>query len=315
MVAPRNSPLNTAKPKIIIIFGPTASGKSGLALNLAKALNGMIINADSRQIYSGAPILTACPSPEDYKAVPHALYEFLPLSERFSAAEYAERAKQVIDKTIHDGFLPIVVGGTGFYIRALLGGLSEIPASDVGLEAEVTRLTQNDRFKELQMVDGTTAARLHEHDTQRVIRALVVWRQTGKPLSAWQKGGQGTELPWEVLKIGLMPPREVLHAQIAKRRQEIMPALGVSDEVQRLLEEGYTGEEPGLKGLANGLYLQHVKEGRPDWDVLTQKAIEADRQYAKRQCTWVKNTYKPDVLLESPNMDVAMHAIGAFLQR
>jgi tRNA dimethylallyltransferase len=319
MSVPSTALVRKSKPKILMIFGPTASGKSGLALKLAKQLNGIIINADSRQIYAETPILTACPSPQDYIAVPHALYEFLPLKARFSAAEYADKAGQVIEKALVDGFLPIVVGGTGFYLRALLGGLSEIPASDERLEAEVMVMPQTARYAELGRVDPVTAVRLHENDTQRVVRALVVWRQTGKALSAWQtgdqKGEQGAELPWEVLKIGLMPPREVLHANIAKRRREIMPALGLIDELKALVNMGYTGEEAGLNGLANGLLLDYARTGTPPWDEVTQKAIEADRQYAKRQCTWLKNSYFADLLLESPDPTEALHAARVFLQR
>lgn len=315
MSASAVTPRITPKPKILMIFGPTASGKSGLALELAKHLNGLIINADSRQIYAETPILTACPTLEDYKAVPHALYEFLPLEERFSAADYACKATQEIEKALKSGFLPIVVGGTGFYIRALLGGLSEIPASDEGVEAEVMAMSQTERYNELGRVDPITAARLHENDTQRVVRALVVWRQTGKALSAWQTGGQTAKLPWEVLKIGLMPLREVLHVNIAKRRREIMPALGLMDELKVLVSKGYTGEEAGLKGLANGLLLEYARSGALDWDEVTQKAIEADRQYAKRQCTWLKNSYYADMLLESPALDALLPEVMAFLQR
>ncbi len=303
------------KPKILMIFGPTASGKSGLALELAKHLNGCIINADSRQIYKNTSILTACPTAQDYAAVPHALYGFLPLTERFSAAEYATLARQTIDKTLRDGFLPMVVGGTGFYMRALLGGLSEIPPSDTQLEAEVGAMTLAERFEALKRVDPATAARLHTNDTQRVVRALVVWRQTGQPLSAWQKGRKHVELPWDVLKIGLMPPRAVVHANIAKRRREVMPALGLIDELKALLQKRYSGKEPGLKGLANALLLAHVRDGEPDWETVTQKAIEADRQYAKRQYTWLKNSYSPDLVLEHPDSNATLLEVMAFLQR
>ena len=315
MPVPSTALVRKAKPKILMIFGPTASGKSGLALKLAKHLNGLIVNADSRQIYAETPILTACPSQADYKEVPHALYEFLPLKARFSAAEYADKATQVIEKALMDGFLPIVVGGTGFYIRALLGGLSKIPASDTKVEAEVLAMPQAARYAELGRVDPEAVTRLHENDTQRVVRALVVWRQTGKALSTWQIGGQTAELPWEVLKIGLMPPREVLHANIAKRRREIMPALGLVDELKILLSKGYTGEEAGLKGLANAVLLDYARTGTPAWDDVIQKAIEADRQYAKRQCTWLKNSYEADLLLESPALDAALPEVMAFLQR
>lgn len=297
-----------------MIFGPTASGKSGLAIVLAKQLNGIIINADSRQIYAETPILTACPTAEDYAAVPHDLYEVLPITERFSAAEYALKASQGIEKTVQAGKTPIVVGGTGFYIKALLGGLSEIPATDPEIEAELTLMTPEQRFNALKEADAPTAARLHANDTQRVLRALVVCKQTGKPLSEWQRGGGKSA--FEAFKIGLNPPREVVHANIALRRREIMPNQGLLGEVKRLVDKGYAGEEPGLKGLANALLLQHVREGCPSWEEVTQKAIEADRQYAKRQYTWLKNSYGADMMLDEPNLtDTQMRAVLAFLQR
>jgi tRNA dimethylallyltransferase len=298
-----------SQPKVLILFGPTASGKSALALKLAQALNGSIINADSRQIYQDIPILTACPSAIDYATAPHHLYEFLPVTERFSAAAYATLARQTIDKVITEGKVPIVVGGTGFYIKALLGGLSPIPASDPKIEAAVAAMAPTARFAALQAADPLSAAILHPNDTQRTVRALTLFRQTGQPLSVWKCGGHHTELPWEVVKIALCPPRPVVHEALRRRWEEVMPSLGLRDEANLLVKNGYSGTEPGLGGLAIPLWLAHARNELSLAEV-TQKAIEADRQYAKRQYTWAKNSFGADVMLSEPNLP----QILAFLQ-
>lgn len=299
------------KPRVIVLFGPTASGKSALAIKLAQALNGEIINADSRQTYKGLPILTACPTAADYATIPHHLYEFLSPTERFSAADYMKKAIETIEEVLKKGKTTIVVGGTGFYLKALMGGLSPIPASDKALEAEIAALTPTERHKQLAQADPQTAAKLHPNDTQRTIRALTVWKQTGNPLSEWQKGGAEAESPYAFFKIGLNPPRPVLHENLRRRWEEVMPAQGVVTESKTLAAQGFTGTEAGLGGLAIPLWISHARTGQPSLAEVTQKALEADRQYAKRQYTWLKNSYKPDLMLESPDIQLVLEALKA----
>ncbi len=300
-------------PTVPILFGPTASGKSALALRLAQKLsNPLIINADSRQCYSGFPILNACPSAADYAAVPHALYEFLAPTTRFSAADYVKITLETIEKNLLKGITPIIVGGTGFYLRALQGGLSPIPASDAALEAAVMAMPPAQRYTELQRVDPLLAAKLPPADTQRVVRALTVYRQTGQPLSSWQRGGTAPTLPWRWLKIGLNPPRATVHAALRQRWEVENPARGVVAEAHALAAAGYTGAEPGLKGLAIPLWLAHAR-GEIDLPTVTQKALEADRQYAKRQYTWLRNSFGADLTIENPQRPEAITVIARSL--
>ncbi len=302
-----------ALPYVPVLFGPTASGKSALALTLAGFLSKpLIINADSRQIYKGFPILNAAPTSADYAAVPHALYEWKDPRERYSAADYARDAIETIGKSFQNGQTPIVVGGTGFYLRALMGGLSPIPASTPALEAEVAALPADVRYQELQQVDSVSAALLHPADTQRVVRALTVFRQTGTPLSDWKRKQDLPDLPWRWLKVGLNPPRAAVHEALWQRWEQTNLARGVVAEAQALAAAGYTGTEPGLGGLAIPLWLAHARTGVPTLAEVTQKSLEADRQYAKRQYTWLKNSFGADIMLTAPTAD---EAVGAVLAR
>jgi tRNA dimethylallyltransferase len=232
--------------------------------------------------------------------VPHHLYEFLDPAQRFSAAAYAVQARAVVANILVRGRLPIVVGGTGFYFKALMGGLSPIPATQPALEAQLAALPTAERYAALQVADPATAARLHPNDTQRTTRALAVFRQTGVPLSQWQQGGQAAP-PWPVLKVGLNPPRAQLHENLRRRWEDMLPAAGVVEEARALAARGYTGEEPGLKGLAIPLWLQHARTGTPPLAQVIQKALEADRQYAKRQYTWLNNSFAAQVMLTAPS--------------
>ncbi len=303
-----------ALPVIPVLFGPTASGKSALALRLAEKLpKPLIINADSRQIYQGFPILNACPSAADYAAAPHALYEFLAPTQRFSAAAYAQKARETIEIALKNGQSPIVVGGTGFYLRALLEGLSQIPASDPLVETEVLALDAAQRYEILIKNDPISAARLHPNDTQRVVRALVVLRQTGKPLSSWQNTEKSPTQGWRWLKVGLNPPRAFVHEALRQRWEVENPKRGLLAEIQALAAKGYTGAEAGLGGLAIPLWLAHVRTGNPAWAQVTQKALEADRQYAKRQYTWLNNSFKSDIKLDAPADPAALAEVLANL--
>jgi tRNA dimethylallyltransferase len=302
--------MSTYPAPIPVIFGPTASGKTALALALAQALaphhKAEIINADSRQVYRGLPILTACPTAAEYAQTPHHLFEFLAPTERFSAAQWATMANAKIAEIQARSAIPIIVGGTGFYLRALMGGLSQIPASNPIIEAAVAALPAATRHAELAAADPQTAAKLHPNDTQRTTRALTVFRQTGQPLSRWQQGG--TAQSHTFLKIALNPPRATLHANIAHRWQHTLPARGLWEEVQRLAAQGLTGAEPALKGLAIPAWLAAAR-GEITRAEATQKAIWADNQYAKRQATWLKNSYGATLTLESADLHSILHLL------
>lgn len=276
------------KERVIVLFGPTASGKTAAALRLAGELGGEVINADSRQIYAQMPIVTACPSAEEYGRVPHHLFEFLDPAERYSAGAWAAAAKDKIAEVLARGRVPVVVGGTGFYIRALVEGVSEVPALPPEVEREFDGFAAQELHRMLGHVDPVLAARLNPTDMQRIVRGLAVQRHTGKPLSVWQEGPK-VPAPYDFVKLALSPEREVLHERIA-RRWELMREAGVVDEVRALKDAGYSRELPGLTGLAVAELYDYI-DGHLSWEEATAQAVAGTRQYAKRQVTWLRNSY------------------------
>lgn len=284
----------------VVIFGPTASGKTALAIEMARQVGGEIINADSRQVYKFMPLLNACPTAEEYAAAPHHLFEMIAPSERFSAGKWAALAREKIAEVRGRGKVPIVVGGTGFYLRVLMEGMDEIP--DVGEEIEERFAGRDVRelHAELKEVDAELAAKLKPTDTQRIVRGLAVFHGTGKPLSAWQAGGLRREREAGFVKIGVMPERNELKKRIALRWAQMVEK-GLVDEVRVLREKGFAAEMPGLKGLAIPLWFAHAA-GEVPLERALEAAIVEDRRYAKRQYTWLRNSYGADVVLEKADI-------------
>ncbi|MBI1309254.1 MAG: tRNA (adenosine(37)-N6)-dimethylallyltransferase MiaA [Proteobacteria bacterium] len=283
--------------KTLVIFGPTACGKTALSLDLAEALGGEVINADSRQVYRHMPIISACPSAAEYARAVHHLFEFLEPGERFSAARWAELAREKIDEVRGRGKVPIVVGGTGFYLRVLLEGVDAVPEIPAEVEDGLAGVPVAELYKELQAVDPVLAAKLKPADTQRIVRGLVVWRYTRVPLSGWQKGtrNEGTRNEG-FLKVGIRPDRAWLHARIAARWEQFA-RMGVVGEVRRLRELGYGPEAPALRGLAIPDFFAHI-DGEVGLEEVLAKAVVRDRQYAKRQYTWLNNSYGADQVFD-----------------
>jgi tRNA dimethylallyltransferase len=251
------------RPKIVVIAGPTAGGKSALALELAGLFKAEIINADSMQVYRYLDIGTAKPTQEERKSVPHHLIDILYPDEEFSAALYREEAQRAIADVQARGRRAMVVGGTGLYIKALTSGLIR------GGE-----------------VDHPTAERLHPHDTYRIIRALEVYERTGSPISALRKRHLFQEGPYQTLKIGLQVEREELYGRIDKRVDEMMDQ-GLKEEVERILEMGYA---PSLKAMQSLGYKQVINHLQGVYDLAEAiRLIKRDtRRYARRQVTWFK---------------------------
>lgn len=283
--------MKDALPPVLVLFGPTASGKSGLALALAEALNGEIINADSRQIYSGMPIITACPTADDYARIPHHLYEFLQPDVRYSAGDYAKASTARIDAVQARGKTAIVVGGTGFYLRALMEGISPIPEVPLGVaaaaEAEVAESPPK-AYERLQTLDAPWAACIHPTDCQRIARGLAVYDATGTPLSTWQEAPRQAA-PFRFIKLALCPPREVLHARIAARWQQMLEE-GLLEEIRALQHVGYAATLPALTGLGVAELYRHL-DGELTLEQAVELGIISHRQYAKRQVTWLNNQY------------------------
>ncbi|TAN47842.1 MAG: tRNA (adenosine(37)-N6)-dimethylallyltransferase MiaA [Rhodospirillales bacterium] len=280
------------KKPVLVIAGPTASGKSGLATMAAQAFEGVVINADALQMYAGLSILTARPLPKDEERAPHRLYGVLADDETCSAARWAKMAAGEIARARESGRLPILVGGTGLYLKALIEGLAPMPdvpepyrnsarllAAEIGAPALHVRLAER---------DPVMAARLRPSDTQRVTRAWEVLSATGRSLAEWQEM-KGKPFPARFVSVFVMPGRDALY-RICDARFEKMLKEGGWDEARRFLEapEGL----PILRALGLKELISHLK-GEMPLDRAISLAQAATRHYAKRQVTWFRHQMQP----------------------
>ncbi|UFN51184.1 tRNA (adenosine(37)-N6)-dimethylallyltransferase MiaA [Roseomonas sp. OT10] len=273
-------------PPALLIAGPTASGKSALALDLAGRFGGTVINADSMQVYRDLRVLTARPSMAEEARVPHALYGVRDAAEAASVAWWREAALAAMAAAPD---LPILVGGTGLYFRALAEGLAPVPPVSAEAREEARGLLAAEGpaalHARLAAADPGTAARLRPSDSQRLARAWEVWRSTGRGLAAWQAAPpEGEPPPWRFLGLRLDPPRDALRAAIRARWQAMLRE-GAMEEVRTLLSRGLDAALPAMR--AHGVpELRAVLEGRLDLDAAGERACLAMGQYTKRQATW-----------------------------
>ncbi len=285
---------------IHIIAGPTASGKSALAIERAKKLNGAIVNCDSRQIYHALPILSAQPSDEDKAVVPHYLYGTLHPNDTCSAGSWREMATPLIEKLLADGVTPIITGGNGLYIKTLIEGISPIPdvppdvrAAAIARQAELG----NPAFhEELKRRDPATAAKYHPMHTARLVHAWEILEATGKPLAEWQAIPKIAPPDDWIFDITLvMPGRETLYARCDKRfRQMIdMGAVEELEDFDKRVEAGEIDRESVVIKTVGANALRYLREGRITKEDAITLAQTETRQYAKRQTTWFKNQVKP----------------------
>lgn len=276
----------------ILLMGPTASGKTGLAVELARAVPAEIISVDSALVYREMDIGTAKPSPALRREVPHHLLDLLDPAEAYSAGRFRRDALAAMAQVRSRGRVPILAGGTMLYFRALQRGLAELPEADPALRAELDEAAARDGWPalhaELARVDPIAAARIQPGDSQRIQRALEVWRLSGTPLSALQAAGARPPEGWNFLKLGLAPAsRPELHAAI-ERRFHAMMAAGFLGEVERLYCRGDL--HPGLPSIRAVGYRQlwaHVA-GECGLASAVDDAITATRRLAKRQMTWLR---------------------------
>jgi len=282
-------------PPVIAVVGATATGKSELAMALAGELSGEIVNADALQVYRGFDVGTAKPGPEERARVPHHLIDVLDPHERWSAGEFARRARAAVAGIRERGNVPIVVGGSGLYLRALFEGISPIPPGDPEVRSELRRALEEEGLPalaaELARVDPQTAARLGAGDTQRILRALEVARVSGRPLSSWiAEQPFGTQRV-DALRLGLTLPRTVLYDRIAGRVARMVER-GWVEEVARLLDRGL---DPGLPAFQAIGYRQLVRHLEGEWSLeqAIGETVKATRRFAKRQETWFRR--EPDV--------------------
>ena len=280
---------------ILAIVGPTAVGKSALAMRLAVEADGEIVNADALQIYRGFDLGTAKPTPEERAAVPHHLVDFVDPLERFSAGEFARRARLAIAEIASRGKLPILVGGSGLYLRGLLEGLSPIPEVDRRVREELEERLETEGLgalrAELAKLDPATAERLGAGDRQRILRALEVALSTGRPLSSWIRDRPFGEHRIEARRIGLTLPREILYDRVDARVREMVKRGWVA-EVRALLDQGIPPSAPAFQAIGYRQMARHVLEGWSLGEAIDDTA-RATRRYAKRQLTWFRK--EPDI--------------------
>ena len=286
-----------ARPRAVALMGPTASGKSAYAIELAQRLDGEIVSVDSALVYRGLDIGAAKPTREEQAQAPHHLIDLREPWQPYSAAEFAVDAKRVIDGIVAKGRLPILAGGTGLYFRALLEGLADMPEADEAMRADITAEADERGWAalhaQLAMVDPEAAARIHATDAQRIQRALEVYRLSGKPISAWQREARGERLPLKVLKLALSPPqRATLHERIERRFDAMLDA-GFLDEVRALRAlPGLAAHPrpldlPALRAVGYRQAWEHF-DGASTAAEFRGRAIAATRQLAKRQFTWLR---------------------------
>lgn len=273
------------KPKALVIAGATASGKTGVALELAERLGGEIVGADSVQVYRGFDIGAAKPTREEQARVPHHLIDVVDPDHDYSAAEYGAAAGAAVRAIAARGRVPIVAGGTGLYLRALFEGLMPAPGKDARLRAELEALATPALRAKLEAADPAWAARILGADRYRLIRALEIYTATGVTPSEWARR-QAHERPFDTLWIGLAPPRAVLYERI-DRRAAAMWAGGLLGEVAGLVAKGYGDTRP----MASVGYAEARAQlaGALSCEQAVALAQQRTRNYAKRQGTWFRS--------------------------
>jgi tRNA dimethylallyltransferase len=277
-------------PAIVIICGPTASGKTRFAIELAERVDGEIVGADSLQVYRHLDIGTAKPTDEERARVPHHVIDFLEPDQLFNAARYKQLADEAIADIRSRQRVPLVVGGTGLYLRILVRGIFEAPKADHALRKrlreEIKAYGVEQLYRRLELVDPALAARVEPHDKNRIMRGLEIYEQTGIPLSVHQEVHDFGDNDYRVLKIGLHVPREVLYERIEARSKRMMQA-GLPEEYRRLRTAGFAAD---LKPMLSLGYRQmgDLERGERSPEEALRDLVRETKRYAKRQLTWFR---------------------------
>jgi tRNA dimethylallyltransferase len=299
----------------IFLMGPTASGKTALACALSERFPVALVSVDSALVYRGMDIGTAKPDAATLAKYPHALVDIRDPAEPYSAADFRVDAIEAMKDIAARGKVPLLVGGTGLYFRALHQGLSNLPEADPAIRERLTREAEAIGWpamhERLRSADPAAAARIGPNDAQRVQRALEVIELTGRPLSEQQRGGSGERFPWRVLKLALLPAdRAPLHARIAERF-DAMLAQGFLDEMRRLRERGDLHPDlPSMRAVGYRQAWDHL-DGLTSVAEFRDRGIFATRQLAKRQITWLRGELDARVLdPERPAVGLLLGAAG-----
>lgn len=282
-------------PRVALIAGPTASGKSAIAIALAERLGGTVINADASQVYADLRVLSARPSMEEEARVPHRLFGHVDGADTgYSAARWAAEARVEIEAGVAAGRLPILVGGTGLYLRTLIDGIAPVPEIAPEVRAEVRALPVAEAHAQLGALDPAQAARLNPGDTTRVARALEVVRSTGRSIAAWRAervGGIGGGIA--LVATVLLPPRDWLDERIVRRTRAMM-AQGAVEEVRALLARPDIPADAPVRRAIGVPEIAAALAGDISLDAANDRIALATRQYAKRQYTWFRNQPPPE---------------------
>jgi len=283
------------RPLAIALMGPTASGKTALAIDWAERLGSEIVSVDSALVYRGLDIGAAKPDAAARRQIPHHLIDIRDPHQVYSAAEFARDALAAMNQLASRGLVPVLAGGTGLYFRALLDGLSRMPEADpetrAQIQAEAAERGWPALHEELSRIDPAAAARIHANDPQRVTRALEVHRLSGIPITDWQQSATRRRFPFRVLKLILAPAdRAVLHERIALRFDAMLDA-GLLDEVRRLRSDPRLHPDlPAIRAVGYRQAWAHL-DGATDATTFREQAIAATRQLAKRQLTWLRGEH------------------------
>ena len=286
-------------PKAILLMGPTASGKTGVAMALTHRFPVELISVDSAQVFRDMNIGTAKPDAETLKTYPHHLIDLISPEEAYSTARFRADALAVMADIVARGRIPLLVGGTMLYFRTLLQGLAELPQACATTRAEIDALAAAHGWPavhaELAKVDPATAARLHPTDAQRVQRALEVYRLAGRPMAELLAEGQEQKPSFDFVSIGLLPSeRSVLHARIAERYDAMLNA-GLEDEVTMLREKYRLSLDLPSMRCVGYRQVWEAQDGLAPRAEMRDRGVYATRQLAKRQITWMNNTLKPEI--------------------
>ncbi len=314
------------RPSAIAIMGPTASGKTAFALEVAERFNGEIVSVDSALVYRGLDIGAAKPSADERARVPHHLLDVRDPWQVYSAADFAHDARRAMDDIAARGRLPVLAGGTGLYFQALLEGLAALPPADAALRDRIAARAQQDGWPalhaELARIDPEAAARIHATDPQRIQRALEVFHLTGTPISHWQRDVRpaAERFPCRVLKIAVAPmDRAVLHARI-ERRFDAMLRAGFLDEMRGLRalaplrDHPVPLDLPAMRAVGYRQAWEHL-DGALSTAQFRDRAIFATRQLAKRQLTWLRGELDLRSFDPERQADSLRDAVHAFIGR
>jgi tRNA dimethylallyltransferase len=278
------------KPKIVVICGPTGIGKTSAAIEVAETFRGEIINADSMQVYRSMTIGTAKPTSEEQARIPHHMVDVVDPGEDFDAARFSLSARKIAQEITTRGVIPIVAGGTGLYIKAMIYGLFQTDPPDPDLRrklrAEAENIGSVVLHRRLRGMDPNAAARIHANDTFRIIRALETISTTGQSISDHHRQHGFRESPFNILKIGLDIDRERLYERI-NARVDAMIAAGLLDEVRELLERGIDSETKAMRALGYRHMVDYLKSRHP-WEEAVRTMKRDTRRFAKRQLAWFR---------------------------